>query len=228
MKFLKIYFFLVVLIVFKSDYAYGEDFKSYFPLQSGNSWEFTEVINDSPITEKIIFDDSNQPENSNERKIWRYQNCGIVVTEEGLKVCSLFIKDNLVYGVSPALLVFPFCENFPVKHMSCAVTNEGKNVATIIRELEYLGKEDVTVPAGHFDDCIKFFMSISLSEKENYFQRIYILQWVAKGVGVVQKMVKSISWNENRDVVIEIKKLELRRAIIDGMVWENDTQTCLY
>ena len=66
-------------------------------------------------------------------------------------------------------------------------------------------------------------------EKENFLWQVFSLQWFAKDVGLVQKMQKIIIWSEiHGDVYTKTTKLELRRAIIDGMVWENDTQACLY
>lgn len=85
-----------------------------------------------------------------------------------------------------------------VANQSIKVNIATQSMSMNLWEVKYLGYEDVEVPAGKFDQCLKVSYVIRQTSPEGN-EKQYVTEWYAKEVGVV----KSVNADKKGNVVAE-------------------------
>lgn len=85
-----------------------------------------------------------------------------------------------------------------VANQSIKVNIATQSMSMNLWEVKYLGYEDVEVPAGKFEQCLKVSYVIRQTSPEGN-EKQYVTEWYAKEVGVV----KSVNADKKGNVVAE-------------------------
>jgi len=203
----------VFLSVLRSAFAY--DLREYYPLAEGNRWQYaitemngsenilkeenmvkgTEMVGDLNVT-KLIYGENNY-------KL-------IMVFPEGLRIYK-DVEAEIIDIFDPPITTY--FENGEKLSSAIQGSNSENSVVggtiTTVSALE--STEDITVPAGTFENCLKF--SIEREEKisSGWEESSLCKVWLAKGIGRVKEFCINTEEGKN-----STKLVELIFAIVDG------------
>lgn len=220
--------------------AYAVNLKEYYPIQLGNRWIYQTSISEEGATrasqetisvsgkEKISEVETIRMISSESDNI---SEC-IAFDEEGVKKFKEYNEDNFRV-FNPPVIIFPSSlkvgesREYPANSMT--VRHKSNDVSSVVSSGLYTGTvkitlglpESVVVPAGTFDNCLKFFLVYNYKGTKRYGENKYSI-WLAPGVGVVKKICegkkydpdvkKTIEFNESSELVsASIGKISNRR-----------------
>jgi len=211
----------IILVFMPSALAYN--LEEYFPLGQQDTWKYT-VTKDDTANEYVLKIDGNEMINNTETAkmfIFAENYLGIAIDSEGVKEYKN--ADSKEYELfNPPKIVFPQMEVGQTKSYSVNFTiysTAGENLGEGSEEghVTLESRESVEVPAGKFDDCLKFVLSSDWklaggnSEKKNY------TIWLAPNIGKVKESFFSVEYDveaEEEEISIEVR--ELVSAVIGG------------
>ena len=191
----------------------------YFPLGQGNTWTYREE--DAQLTVKTVsgtqkingVDAVKMIDEDGDYQLWTNSN-GIVWYKEydadDIPVCGWeqHLFSPPIHAFDPIVSVgSKYASNTSLTTTDCT----GKSAtASVTYEFTIEGIEDVTVPAGTFNDClmIKAILSLNGGTQTNE-----MTIWLAKGVG----QVKSIDIEKENGSVVETWTENLVSAVVGGV-----------
>ncbi len=93
-----------------------------------------------------------------------------------------------------------------VPNQAIKLNIETMSMSMNLWEVKYLGYEDLEVPAGKFDQCMKVSYVVKTTTPESN-EKNYCTEWFAKGVGSVKSVTADKKGNVQSETVLkEIKK----------------------
>lgn len=209
------------------------DISKYFPMDVGNKWEYGdylkrctqagEMIEEThtviSIKSKEMLDNKEvylfEPDRD-DRPTFYYS-----LGKEGIYCHKVVDRINNMYTIySPLILVLP--NNLQLnKEYKAVVLAEiydpnGKLIVEglIIGEVKFEGIEDITVPAGKFENCLKFSSSSSTHTIKTAVLNVTQTFWLAKDIGKVKEESSFKKFNE--ESYEQYNKMELKNAMIKG------------
>ena len=225
MRFLRYGLCTFLAIVSFYYYAYSESLVDYYPLKDGNSWIY-ERKDDAIIEEKVTTGGDECLPQLQAVKIVRSNGSYMClsVDSEGVKLHKDF--DDYDTNIYPEpLMLFPFDieDKKSYKGEQGYLASDEDNVSLeglISYEIQFIGREDVGVPAGEFADCVKILETSSWNDRDNCGED-ETFYWLARGIGMVKKVSESVEVDRNRklDVYTTYEEFKLREAIVDGKVY---------
>ncbi|MBZ9577924.1 hypothetical protein KJA13_02710 [Patescibacteria group bacterium] len=213
----------------------------YFPLDIGNKWVYQVYTLEEAMVEhtmatvvkaKEMLDgkevysvESNRPDG---KHIFYYS-----LDRDGIKLHKA-ISGGRDTVFSPPITVL-FQKSNPERNDSALVKiydtseealrlNEALTEGKFEIKSEFEGTEDITVPAGKFEDCQKIYISISV-EAKNFKTTVAQTDWYARGIGKVKETKLQKNWIagspelEERAMVEESEsysEIRLKEATIRG------------
>jgi len=219
----KLLFLIIGCIFIFAPSVLAYDLGEYFPLGQQDTWKY-KVTKDEAASEYVLkIDGKEMIGNTETAKMFifaeNYQ--GIAIDSEGVKEYKN--ADSNEYELfNPPKIMFPQMEVGQAKSYSVNFTiysTAGENLGEGSEEghvtLESI--ESVEVPAGKFDDCLKFILSSDWklaggnSEKKNY------TIWLAPNIGKVKESFFSVEYDAaTKEEEISIEVRELISAVIGG------------
>lgn len=147
---------------------------------------------------------------------------------QGLKLCKLYRSMSNRYTIyNPPIVTFPSIFNVgDVYTGSCSVSIHSAEDDTVVDRLTgdttvtFVSVEDVTVPAGTFEDCLKISL-VGTYDKESggTYEHTYTT-WYAKNVGMVKEiMIDKSTYLEGEDIEATVTN-DLISATVDGVTYE--------
>ena len=202
----------VLFIVLLCAFANVTNAQNYYPIEIGNTWVLESTDGAERITYKIIATD--EPVNDAQVRILdittevlgtsavRTSTFLVEVGEEGMKLHRIVAELGDVFGVarvefSPPAIFFP-----PTLQLGTIWETQGETEANIVGAVtvssvnEVIAVEDVTTPAGTFEDCLKIRVrtrtaaALGTSRSTSY-------QWLAPDQGPVK-------FETDQDIVFEL------------------------
>jgi len=176
------------------------DYKKYYPLHQGDSWTYSviegedmhedtvkvegkEIIN-GVETVKMIDDDDEY-------------DC-IAIDLEGVKQYKEFDGDKY-YIFNPPKLVFPnirigedkryLVDKILYSIEGSKIEEDSENGKIMLKSIE-----DIEVPAGKFNDCLKFFVAFEEKDSDGSSDSECTV-WLASGVGMVQEECREVDYD---------------------------------
>jgi hypothetical protein len=147
---------------------------------------------------------------------------------QGLKLCKLYLSMTKRYRIfEPPLVTFPSIFNVgDVYERSSSVSIHSDDDDIVVERLAgdttltFKSVEDVTVPAGTFEDCPKISLLGNYDKESGGTYESFYTTWYAKGVGMVKEiMITKSSYLVGEDVETTVT-FELIRATVDGITHE--------
>ncbi|MFH1127840.1 MAG: hypothetical protein V1699_00305 [Candidatus Omnitrophota bacterium] len=226
MRFLRYGIFVFIVTLLFCSYAHsGESLMDYYPLKNGNIWIYEKeggiIIKEEAIvggdgcsletTVKIVCSDGSY-------------RC-LSVDSEGVKSHKEFGAYDTVIYPEP-LMLFPFDiedkKSYKGKQKYLVQEDNASLEGLNSYEIQFVGKEDVVVPAGEFADCIKILETSSWEEGETYGAD-KVFYWLARGIGIVKKVSDGLEYGDSgrqSSSYSTYEELKLTRAIVDGKVYK--------
>lgn len=97
-------------------------------------------------------------------------------------------------------------------------TLAGKAVIKWTGDMIVEGIEDVTVPAGTFNDCLRIkFVENRTVKGANHVESTEATRWLARGVGIVKQTETEIQFVDGTEVERDISNEELLSATVEGI-----------
>lgn len=226
MKFLKPKLFLTFfLFLLFFDFLYAQDsnqIKEYYPLQDGNAWTYAVTGKDGQITTKKIIIEGKKIVDGREvikvdlpdlnEMAYFYISEG-----EGVKVYK-YINDDGSYKINDTRgLKFPFdldaARDYDNTHSYKKYDKDGNLLYEAIDKatIQFVGREDVEVPAGKFTDCLKFncIFRWEAEDGKSHGEQA-CTSWFAYGTGKVKESCVE-------SVIVDTQTVEeLTSAVIEG------------
>lgn len=205
--------------------AYAFNLREYYPLREGSKWEYQITVHedgqDHAYRESINIsgkEEISEVENtrmvsSNNESISR---C-LAIDKEGVKKFKEYSVDN--YRVfNPPMMLFPSgleigeSREYTVNSMS--VRHKTNDVSAVVSSGLYTGSvkitlepsESVVVPAGIFDNCLKFSLVYNYKGTKRYGENKYSI-WLASGVGEVKEVCEGKKYDPDINKIIEFNEL---------------------
>lgn len=193
------------LINYVSTFAY--DLKDYFPLGQGNSWRYAVIENGKGYAktyrvngkealsdiETTVVEDSDGA-----------YNC-FAVDSHGVKQYKYSKKDR--YGIfNPERMIFPVLE---IGEDAKYITNlekytiDGQKIgptSVVERILLESATEEIEVPAGKFNDCLKFSVLTNSRDFNGSYATYDCTIWLAPGVGKIKQFCFATEYDEKEDI----------------------------
>jgi hypothetical protein len=183
--------------------ALAMDIAEYMPMTVGNTW---------------IYDDGEMTVSSQDGTVHRILDTGRC---EGNNTLN-FVLDELGFRIDGSSNVaFSPSMRLTVKHpepgdrlaSNITVTSEGISVSILSR---VVGLEDVTVPAGRFDQCLKISLDAYVGEDNDHYHKTHL--WFAKGIGIVKMQRYEVRPADSQGCILSQNERKLIYAVIDGRV----------
>jgi len=204
--------------------AYSESLVDCYPLKNGNSWVY-EREDGAIIKEEVATGGDACLPQLQAVKIVRSDGSYMClsVDSEGVKLHKDFDDyDTNIYPEPLMLVPFDIEDKRGYKReQEYAAQSENEVLEGLISyEIQFIGREDVVVPAGEFADCVKILTTSSWNDRENCGED-ETFYWLARGIGMVKKVSESVEVDRNRklDVYTTYEEFKLREAIVDGKVY---------
>lgn len=222
------YLFLIIWAAACSvNSAWAYDLSKYFPLNQGDAWTYslTEDGESSIVSVRI----------GGEEQIGGVKTIKIVdegsgddyrcvsADLDGIKEYKDF--DSGTYVIyAPPRLVFPNnIEIGAAKKYSADLTiyevnnNEIKDKRTGAGSIRLESVEDVQVPAGKFNGCLKFSTSSENKKDDGSYEKDDYTAWLAQGVGIVKEISIATEYDaETKEMSVSEETLQLVSAVIAG------------
>jgi len=204
--------------------AYSESLVDYYPLKNGNSWMY-EKEDGAIIEEKVATEREGCLPLAQTVKIIRSNGSYMClsVDSEGVKLHKDFDEYDTNIYPEPLMLV-PFDiedkRGYKRKQEYMAQSEDGVLEGLISHEIQFIGRENIVVPAGEFTDCVKILETSSWNDKSNRGED-KTFYWLARGIGMVRKVSESEEIDMNRKLAAytTYEELKLKEATVDGEVY---------
>ncbi len=223
--------FFLLLFVFPDSFALNINLNEYYPLNIADYWLYKKkVVEDKGVmelTEKVAVEEDDSLEGqalktlkytwlNNSDEMLEY----IGVDEEGVKIYKTKEGDSVTF-YNPAALLFPST----ILEKKCSMnlkteeylivdgkTKEGEpeDYGDEKWNIEYEGRENITVPAGEFIDCIKLKVSFYGEYQEKGRINATMIIWFAKGVGKVKQLSEFVV--DSKEAIFEVFNEEYELA----------------
>jgi len=210
----------------KADDSY--EISKYFPIRVGNEWSYTlletkqvkssERIMHSVIRTKDLLNgkDVYLFERDFDRTPIFYYSLG----KDGIYLHKV-VKDEGSIVFSPAAIVFPnnlqLNQEFEGSRTFVVYDINGNAVdgGMVTAKITFIGLEDITVPAGRFEDCL-VISSLFILKAKRSSTVVLTTTWLAQDVGKVKEEEELTEYNET---VSEIyTEIELKGGMIEGEI----------
>lgn len=227
MRFLRCGIFVFLVIFSLCFYAYsGESLIDYYPLKNGNLWIY-EKGDGVLIEEEAIVGGDGCPLQTTVKIVRSDGSCMCLsVDSEGVKLHKDFgiYDDSNIYPEPLMLFPFDIEDKKSYKGKQRYLVQEGNASLEGLNsyEIQFVGKEDVVVPAGEFADCIKILETSSWEEGETYGAD-KVFYWLARGIGIVKKVSDGLEYGDSGRQLSSYSTYEefkLTRAIVDSKVYK--------
>ncbi len=201
---------LTLFLVLPSPGRCDELGESYYPLKAGLRWEYI-VISDQGVTKKLLITNL-APREVQGKKVTprKWDEGGHVFIEFMEKDGSGIYRyaEQLGEGGTPTLVTPKECHlKFPITegnnwNMTTKMGNSTLNVAFTIESVS----EDVTVPAGTFQDCLK----IKQTGSDDAGASLMGYEWYAPKVGIVKSLVTIKQKAKDGTIIVEHRTYQLQ------------------
>ncbi len=184
------------------------DYKKYYPLRQGDNWTYSVIEGEDMYEEKARVE-GKEIVNGVETVKMVHDNeydC-IAIDSEGVKQYKGFDGDEY-YVFNPPKLVFPnigigedkrYLADRILYSIEGSKMGEGSENGKIILE----SIEDIEVPAGKFDDCLKFFVVSEWKDSDGSHGKDECTIWLASGIGKVLEQCTEIEYSPDGDTETE-------------------------
>ena len=192
----RIFLFAIGIAIIFVPLASAYDLKKYYPLDQGNSWTYS-VTEDGEITEETIRIKGKEVIAGVESVKIIYPDgdyeC-MAIDSQGMKMYkALDGGESKVF--KPALLIFPNIKVGESKKYSSSAKGYHRT-ATLTGEITLESIEDVNVPAGKFQRCLRF-SCFKESVTDAGYDRDECTIWLAPGVGKIKEISSSVEYDAN-------------------------------
>ena len=184
-------------------------YKKYYPLRQGDSWTYS-VIEGEDMHEETVRVEGKEIINGVETvKMMDDDNdydC-IAVDSEGVKQYKEF-DDDEYYIFNPPRLVFPnigigkdkryLTDKILYSIEGSKTEEESENGKIMLKSIE-----DIEVPAGKFNDCLKFLVISEWKDSSGSYGKDECTIWLASGVGKVMEQCTEVEYSPDGDVDTE-------------------------
>lgn len=230
MRFVKVnlvfIFLLIIGLFIASLYAQDEDFEEYYPLGEGSVWVYQVKSEDGLSIEevkvgaKVHFDNIETLKTIYADGSYDCEAKG----SEGVKLYKEVGIDGSYLVYTPFIILLPFSKELAKDYKFSYLSYNQKGDVLLdtsgegTLEIKFGGKEDVTVVAGEFLNCIKILKSICWRDNNGGFEKEEYKIWFAKGVGKIKEIIEEIGYDtEDGETYTDIKECELKEAVVNGV-----------
>lgn len=215
----------VTIKPFLTDEPY--DLSKYFPMDIGNRWVYQSfTLEGEEFLESTMIISVKSKEILDSKEIYLFESVFngkrplifyYILDKEGIYLYKMVLENGYSNIFSPPLLVFP-------KNVRLG---QGSNLSTLIKTydandnladegtIEIKGEvekvENITVPAGKFENCLKVSSSATVRSKK---KSMFVIRsiWFAPGVGKIKEVEDIISYEE--ETKRSHSEIELKNAMI--------------
>lgn len=211
-----------ILIFVTSAYAFN--LKEYYPLREGSKWEYQITVHEDgqDHTYKESFNISGKEKISEVENVRMVSSDNesisrcLAIDKEGVKKFKEYSVDNFRV-FNPPMMLFPAdikigeSREYAVNSMS--VRHKSNDVPAVVSSGLYTGSvkitleppESVVVPAGTFDNCLKFSLVYNYKGTKRYGENKYSI-WLASGVGEVKEVCEGKKYDPDINKIIEFNE----------------------
>ncbi|MBL7197171.1 MAG: hypothetical protein ISS47_03645 [Candidatus Omnitrophica bacterium] len=226
LKFYQSLIFLSLISLPFALYAQEDDLREYYPLKEGNIWVYEKREGNELSLEKLEINGREYVNNVETTKIiyddGDYE-C-VAVNSEGVKLYKFVASDGSSYELlTPPEVILPLNVG-PTKRYKYVFSdydnNGNPNLDTsgeTLLEINFVGREDVIVPAGKFLNCIRVLKTFTETDREGNFAEEKRTIWFAEGVGKVKEIIEELGYEPGKGTYTYIKKFELKSAIVNDI-----------
>ena len=208
----------------KADDSY--EISKYFPIRIGNEWSYaTSETTQGKSSERIMHSVIRTKDLLNGKDVYLFERdfdrtpiFYYSLGKDGIYSHKV-VRDEGSIVFSPAAIVFPNnlqlnqefedSRTFVVYDINGNVVDGGMATAKIT----FIGFEDITVPAGKFEDCL-VISSLFILKAERSSTIVSTTTWLAQDVGKVKEKDELTEYNET--VSEMYTEIELKGALIEG------------
>jgi len=202
------------------------DLNKYYPLSVEDKWTYSALIDQNSDEETISVEGEENINGIAAKKISYSggESYYLFFDSEGVKEIKSSVTGEDEYTLcAPPRLIFPSGIEIGEEKQSAAEINYyGKDNRIINKDTErdiikLQAVEDVDVPAGHFTDCLEFYLVSDLTLSDGRQVHDECTVWLAPAVGRVKEFCVTDEYDPEREEKIAVTKLyELKSAIING------------
>ena len=202
------------------------DISQYFPMDVGNKWVYWtySARGEEASGEGTRVSSIESKETLNGRDVYlfkMYQEAGSIfyysLDKRGIYLDKISEEDEYVI-FSPPVLLFPnnlkFNQKLKLSSSAKVYNSNGKLIdkGTIKGEVIAKDIEDITVPAGRFEDCLRIYSLLNYKLKRT-LTVMTNTTWFAQNVGKIKEKHLATSYTEKET---DYKESKLKRATIKG------------
>ena len=210
------------------------DMAEYYPINQGDEWIYSATVNKIPALVKWSINGTEIVNEVNTIKVEASSpfskegdNICIVMDSSGCNIFKEVRASNgvmFIYDETP-LLFFPAqFENVGESHQQSFSygiysTDDGSFMATADKNstVSLESVENVTVPGGTFENCLKIAQSGSFQVSDNWYGEFDYAYWYAQNVGLIKySMTDKLHLPRTGDMTLRITG-KLIGATVDGM-----------
>lgn len=217
---------------FNTNACAGATIQAYYPLQEGNEWVYS-AIEDSEFSNETYKVESKEVIGGIEtvKIVLSPQKSDFIlylIDAEGIKIKKYADQDGYEI-IDPPILSFPVdIETEGIREYVGTFNRyslDGTLMSSNIFKLttEFLGKEDVIVPAGIFQSCIKLHQTMEEERNDGGYSKNELDIWLALGVGVIKEheFTEELHSVQTQEKVYHMTIRELSSAVIDSKATGN-------
>lgn len=218
----KVLFFCVAVLLFvNSVVAY--DLSDYYPLEENNRWEYSVLENEERYDKAVIVKGKEVISNVETVKMVSDDtySCFVLDAEGVKKYKGSDRNDYIVF--EPPEIIFPVnmevgeIKEYPVNSIDYDIYGKKMGEVPWINKVSFSAIEDVEVPAGKFNNCLKFSLLMEWEEAEGSYGIDDTTIWLAPGIGKVKEYCFSTEYDAKEEENFTSSYLmELVSADING------------